>query len=98
MAAAAQTGIAVDSKMVPVLPETHAICTALGLDPLRLIASGALLIAVAPADVARVAQVLQSRGTPVSEIGAFTPADEGLRLDGAPFTFPERDEIARAFE
>jgi hydrogenase maturation factor len=31
-----------------VFPETNTICSALVLDPLKLIASGALLIAVAP--------------------------------------------------
>lgn len=96
LAAAAGAGLSVERARIPVLPETEAICRLLGLDPLRLIASGALLIAVAPEHAAPVVEALAARGTPVASIGRFTPPAEGLRLDGVPFQFPERDEITRA--
>ena len=98
LAAAAGAGLSVESARVPILPETRALCAALGLDPLRLIASGALLIAAAPGDVERVTQALGARGTPVAVIGCMTEAQEGRRLDGAPFEFPERDEVTRALK
>src|SRR5207253_1852052 len=41
-------GLRVIREHIPVFPETDTICGALALDPLKLIASGALLIAVAP--------------------------------------------------
>ena len=47
---------------MPVLPETRALCAQLGLDPLGLIASGALLLAVASADSAPILAALQSGG------------------------------------
>jgi hydrogenase maturation factor len=45
MAEASGTGFRVYVERIPVRPATRAICAALGVDPLRLIASGALLIA-----------------------------------------------------
>jgi len=41
-------GLRVIRERIPVYPETDAICSALRLDPLKLIASGALLVAAAP--------------------------------------------------
>ncbi len=98
LAAAAGVGLSIDRAAILILPETQAVCAALGLDPLRLIASGALLIAVAPEDVAPVQKALQERGTRVAQIGRVVPPEEGLRLDGAVFGFPERDEVTRALE
>jgi hydrogenase expression/formation protein HypE len=95
LAEAAGCGISVERRLVLILPETEAICSRLGLDPLRLIASGALLIAAAPEDAPRIVAALAARGTPVAAIGRFTAQEEGLRLDGQPFAFPEFDEISR---
>ena len=97
LAAAAAAGLAVDSSRILVLPETAAICSLLDIDPLRLIASGALLIAVAPEDERRVVETLAARGTPVAAIATVMPPAHGLRLDSAPFAFPDRDEITKIF-
>ncbi len=95
-------GLRVVREQIHVFPETKAICSALTLDPLKLIASGALLIAVAPTGIDDVLKALHDKGVPVSVIGDVRPAAEGLtiaaagRVEGlAP---PDRDEIARAFE
>ncbi len=98
LAQAAGSGLAVERARIPVLPETAALCRALELDPLRLIASGSLLIVVAEPDADRVQQALAARGTPVARIGRMTRQEAGLRLDGVPFGFPECDEIARALK
>ena len=83
-------------------PETAAICQALGLDPLRLIASGALLIAVSPNGTNAVMNAIQALGIPVTAIGEVRPSSEGLTMvtNGVVETLtpPARDEIARAFE
>jgi hydrogenase expression/formation protein HypE len=47
MSVASRVGFTMDERAVPVCPETKSICKALSLDPLRLIGSGSLLIAVA---------------------------------------------------
>lgn len=94
-------GLRVVREQIPVFPETSAICAALGLDPLKLIASGSLLIAVEPAGTERVVTVLQDKGIPVATIGEVRPASEGVTMtvDGAaqPLIPSERDEVARVF-
>ena len=83
------------------LPETTAICHVLGLDPLGLIASGALLIAVAPAGTDAVMRAIRGAGIPVTGIGEVRPSSEGLTIvtrDATEPLTPSRDEIARAFE
>ena len=101
IATAAGVGIAVDAARIPVLPECRAVCDALSLDPLGLIASGALLATLPPADARRLTVALRRAGIPVVEIGRVTPASEGLRLisNGAERALPtfERDELARFF-
>lgn len=95
-------GLRVVREQIRVFPETEAICTALALDPLKLIASGALLIAVAPPGTDTVMKALHDKGVTVSIIGEVRPANEGLTIsvDGRVESLapPDRDEIARAFE
>ena len=102
MATAAGVGLTVDLERIPVLPETDAICTALGLDPLGLIASGALLAAVAPGDVPQLVNALESGGVPAWEIGHVTSPESGLNMrtpEGLrPLPEFDRDELARYFE
>lgn len=101
MAAAANVGVLVEEDAIPVLPECSEICGALGLDPLGLIASGSLLIAVAPEDVGKVADALDREGIPASEIGRITEPGDGLKMrsGGTVRDLPmfSRDEIARWF-
>ena len=101
IATAARVGVAVDAASIPVLPACREFCDALGLDPLGLIASGALLAAVAPEDVAAVTDALDREGVPVFDIGRITPPDQGVKLvrGGSSRDLPafERDELARFF-
>ena len=96
---AAQVGVVVDGAALPLLPECEAVCAALSLDPLGLIASGALLAAVAPGEAAPLVTALEREGVPARVIGRFTDRAEGLRLrtpegerDLPAF---DRDELAR---
>ncbi|HEV2398626.1 MAG TPA: AIR synthase family protein [Candidatus Sulfotelmatobacter sp.] len=95
-------GLRVIREQIPVFPETEAICAALALDPLKLIASGALLIAVAPDRADSVLTALRATGISVAAIGEVRPSSEGVTIvtsgKVAPLTPPVRDEIARAFE
>ena len=101
IATAAGVGVAVYADRIPVLPECRAVCDALSLDPLGLIASGALLATLPPAAARRLTDTLRRAGIPAVEIGRVTPASEGLRLisNGAERALPtfERDELARFF-
>jgi hydrogenase maturation factor len=102
LVAPAGLGLRVDRKHIGVFPETDGICRALGLDPLKLIASGALLIAVAPEGMNSVLAAVQATGIPVTAIGEVRRSAEGLTIatngNVEPLTPPARDEIARAFE
>ncbi len=99
MASAAEVGLEVDASALHVLPETQAVCRALNLEPLGLLASGALLMAVAPNEVAGVQAALGQDGILSQIIGHVTEVADGLRLrnpDGLVDlpSFP-RDELAR---
>jgi len=95
-------GLRVDREHISVFPETDTICRPLALDPLKLIASGALLIAVAPAGADAVLSAIRAAGVPVTAIGEVRPSNEGITIMTSgvvePLTPPARDEIARAFE
>jgi len=99
---AAGVGLVVDEAAIPVLPETHTLCTRLGLDPLGLIASGALLMAVAPGDAGAVLDALEEAGIAAARIGRVVERGQGVVLSNAtgerPLPVFERDEIARLFE
>jgi hydrogenase maturation factor len=101
LVAPAGLGLRVNREHIPVFPETAAICQVLGLDPLKLIASGALLIAVAPAGADSVQTAIRATGVPVAAIGEVRPVSEGMTISTRtavePLTPPARDEIARAF-
>ena len=68
-----EVGVRMIREHIPVSPETDAICVALALDPLKLLASGALLIAVAPA-VDSVLTSVAATGVPVVVSGEVRPA------------------------
>lgn len=80
LAEASGVGVLVRERDIPILPETRVVCTALGLDPLGLIASGALLITAPPERAERIARAIGEKGIPVQEIGEIQPPDFGLRL------------------
>ncbi len=101
VATAAKAGVFIDQDSIPLLPEGQAICQALGLDPLGLLASGALLLTLAQKDVPRLKRTLEQKGVSSHEIGRVTGVEEGLKLgtrEGVKDlpTFP-RDELARFF-
>lgn len=101
VARGAGVGMRIDLEAIPVLPECRAICDALGLDPLGLIASGSLIATVEPANVDTLIDALAQEGIPAYEIGRVTEQEEGLKADtsNGVIDLPtfERDEIARYF-
>lgn len=99
VAAASGKGLRIDRASIPVLPECHDFCRALGIDPLGLIASGSLLIAVDPASVEAVLNGFEQADIRARRIGSVTAPDDGVRFDdGADLPSFERDEIARYFD
>ena len=102
MATAAGVGLSVELAAIPVFPETRRLCAHFGLDPLGVIASGALLIACPPDDTAGIVRQLTANSIPVAVIGRATEPAAGCTLITPTGTQPlptfARDEIARLFE
>lgn len=99
LAWASGVGVRVYRERVPVLPACQTLCEGLDLDPLGLIASGALLVAVARESVAALGAAYEQEGIRWAEIGTVVPSAEGLQLieNGAETPLPryERDEFTR---
>jgi len=99
VARASGLGLAVEEGSIPVLPECQAVCQALGLDPLGMLASGALLITLPAGQVPRLILALERQGIAGWEIGQMLAPEEGLILIGheGEVALPEfsRDELAR---
>lgn len=101
MAQASQVGMDIDFDAVPVAPESQALCEAFGLDPLGVIASGALLVALSNTEAGRLLAVFERSGIPAQLIGRATEPGAPLkaRRRGQEIAFPRFavDEIARLF-
>ena len=99
IAQASGLGLAVEEGSIPVLPECQKICDALGLNPLGLLASGALLITLPAGDIPSLLAALNDEGIVGWEIGQMLDPEEGQILIGhdgeVPLPAFSRDEIAR---
>jgi hydrogenase maturation factor len=96
MAEASGCGFRVDAASIPVRPATRALCDALGVDPLRLISSGALLIACT--DGLTMVKGLRAQGIGAVHIGRMTERGRLLvHPDGREEAIDhlERDELYR---
>lgn len=98
LAEASRCGVQLDANAVLVEPETRAICAALGADPLALISSGAMLIAVP--DAASLQRELATAGIPSAVVGVLTDGERTIVRDGRTEALipPERDELWRLLE
>ncbi len=102
LAEAAGVGLEIMAEELPYLPETVALCQHFGLDPLGVIASGALLIAADPGYSEQILAALGEAGIKASRIGRVLRPEQGRRLAGPGGTRPlptfGRDEITRLFD
>ena len=102
VASASGLGVAVEEDSVPVLPETSEVCTALGLHPMGLLASGAMLVTLHPQYTPELLRALEQAGINAWEIGQVLTAEEGRVLftrsgEEVPLPVFPRDELARYF-
>jgi hydrogenase expression/formation protein HypE len=99
LAEAAGVGLEIDAQAVTILPEGARVCAAFGIDPWGAIASGALLICVAPARTAALLTRLREAGIGAARIGTVRPRRHGVRVvrNGRSKRLPRfaADEIAR---
>lgn len=101
LAHASGKGIVLDLAQICLFPETEVFCQALNLDPLGLIASGALLVTAAPDESARMVGALTAEGIGATVIGQVVegPPKVHTRTPGGLVLLPtfEQDELARVF-
>ena len=102
IASASQLGIAIEEGSVPVLSETEVLCNALGLAPLGLLGSGALVITLPASQAPTLLHSLERSGVDAWEVGQVLPFEEGRVLfarsgDEVPLPVFHRDELARYF-
>ena len=99
LAEAAGLGAAVEESCIPISHEGGRICEALGLDPLGVITSGALLLA-APADGEEtIREAIAATGAMCVRIGRLRAAESGVTIQGDGKSRPlkrfQADEISR---
>ncbi|MEG1548612.1 MAG: AIR synthase family protein [Clostridia bacterium] len=94
MAHASGCGVRVKSANIPVHPATSHICAALGLDPLRLLSSGCMLISCP--DGKYLVQELLTIGIAAKLIGVATE-DSAVICDEAVVMPPQADELYKLF-
>jgi hydrogenase maturation factor len=101
LAEAAGVGLVVDAERIPLVPEGAVLCRTFGLDPLGTIASGALLLALGPADAGVVLDGLAREGIAAAFIGRVVASEAGVTLTrggtAGPLPRFEQDEITRLF-
>ncbi len=76
MADASNLGFHICEERIRVKPETQKICEFFSIDPLRLIASGSLLIAAKPNSTDQIKEALAKEEVPSEVIGEFTPSPQ----------------------
>ena len=102
LAQAANVGLEIFADALPINSDCRMLCERFDLDPLGVIASGSLLMAV-DVDISKsLREALRQNNIEASIIGRVTEADFGVQLvgPGSNHTLPTfaRDEITKLFE
>ncbi len=94
---ASKKGMLIDEDKIPILPECRVLCKRFGLNPLGLMASGALIIALPPENSGRLLALYRREGIEGSIIGKVVEEKAGLSLGKGKLPYFERDEITKIF-
>ncbi len=100
---ASNVGLIAYEEKIPISNETEAICRLLGIDPLKTIGSGALIISCEPKSTKKIAAALKKKGIKASIIGkvtndrnvAYIIRKNGTRLD---LSKPVKEELWKALD
>ncbi|MBI5869163.1 MAG: hydrogenase expression/formation protein [candidate division Zixibacteria bacterium] len=102
LAEAANVGLKIEADTIHILPEAAQLCSDFWINPLGVIASGALLISIDQAFEGRTLARLRAARIPATRIGTVVPRRNGVTLieDGRACPFPRFavDELARFFQ
>nr|WP_240334667.1 AIR synthase-related protein [Halorussus sp. MSC15.2] len=99
MASASGVRLEIDRSAVPVREETTELCAAMGVDPLRIFGSGALLATVPAAECDDALASLDAEGVPAAEIGVVDETDDpGVAIGGELVREAIRDDLYDLWE
>jgi hydrogenase expression/formation protein HypE len=103
MAIASHKEIEVDLENVPIYRESRILCGVYGLNPLGVIASGALLLTISPSDLSPLERAFKKASIPTQVIGKVKKGPTPRVLTGEGKRKKElhlvsRDEILKIFE
>jgi hydrogenase maturation factor len=103
MAEAAGVGVEIKEAEIPVAIVTKVVCEALGVDPLKLMGSGALLIVIEPEKVDELVSALCEIGVEASHIGEIKNLRDGrvlVKPDGSRVEIQavDQDEVYRVLD
>jgi hydrogenase maturation factor len=99
MALASEKELEVDFEKVRIYEESRILCQAFGMDPLGVIASGALLLTISPSDFSRLELAFQKASIPFQVIGKVKQGPARvLTRDGKEIRPLQRDEILKLYE
>jgi hydrogenase maturation factor len=87
---AAGVGIEIELGKVRIYPESQLLCREFNLNPLGLIASGALILTLDPGEGKKLLKIYKSKGIECSLIGKVVEKKKGLNLP-----YFEQDELTR---
>jgi hydrogenase expression/formation protein HypE len=102
LARASEVRIELHDEDVPVRPETGTLCDAMGVDPLRVLGSGALLATVPSDAVDRALADLEAEGVDATVVASVetapTAAETGVLYDGTRYTDAVREGMYDLWE
>lgn len=102
LAEAAGVGLQIDFDAIPIFRETALLCREFRLDPLGLIASGALVMTIDPTSTESVLKGLIEKQIQAAVIGKVLPASEGKNLcregELVPLEIYHQDELTKIFD
>jgi hydrogenase maturation factor len=99
MALASEKEIEVDFEKVHIYEESQILCKEYGLDPLGVIASGALLLSISSKDLPLLQTAFQKAAIPIQVIGKVRQGPARvLTRDGGEIKPFSRDEILKVYE
>ncbi len=94
LAVASGLALEVNREDVVVNPDTEQLCNAMGVDPLKIFGSGALVASLPDEKASEALQLLRNRGIKAAVIGETCRADQPwLKVDDKVYREPVRDQL-----
>ncbi|UCG63486.1 MAG: AIR synthase family protein [Deltaproteobacteria bacterium] len=102
LAMAAGVKIVVEKDRIPIYAESQILCEAMALDPMGVIASGALLVTASPPEADKILESARLQGISITKIGHIEEADAPsvtmvTSQGNERVPYFERDEVVKMF-